>query len=158
MTIKMEVKYEILPDLKIRALKDIPRHGVKKGDLGGTVPDYNCLSQEGDCWVDAGSDIGAYAEITGNALITGKSSVYDYGKVGDDAVVTGGAIVQKWAHVYGKARVSDYAMIEGTSHVFGNAIVTGWSVVYGESRISGYAMIAGRKNHWDLVVGGTEIL
>ena len=48
-------KYELTEEVnkqglhRIRALKDIPLYGVKKGDLGGFVERENNLSQEGDC-------------------------------------------------------------------------------------------------------------
>ena len=50
---------------QIRALRDIPRHGVKKGDLGGwAASEYN-LSQYGDAWV------------SGNARVFGDARVSD---------------------------------------------------------------------------------
>jgi hypothetical protein len=36
---------------RIKALRDIPAHNVKAGDLGGWVNRRNILSHEGDCWI-----------------------------------------------------------------------------------------------------------
>ena len=46
---------------RIRALKDLPEHGVKKGDLGGFIEHENNLT--GDAWVG------------GNAWVSGEEAV-----------------------------------------------------------------------------------
>ena len=60
------MKYEILHDhamvvdggritcYRIRALRDIPRHNVKAGDVGGWIESEYNLSQDGDAWVRDG--------------------------------------------------------------------------------------------------------
>ena len=67
----MSKKYELTNETKtlaggtvlhrIRALRDIPRFGVKAGELGGFVEGENNLSQDGDAWVFDN------AEVYGNA-------------------------------------------------------------------------------------------
>lgn len=52
----MSSKYELLERgenglRRIRALRDIPRFGVKAEDIGGYVDSEKNLSQDGDCWV-----------------------------------------------------------------------------------------------------------
>ena len=50
----MSKKYEILDQVeanglyRIRALRDIPMHCVKAGDLGGLISEPYCLYQKGD--------------------------------------------------------------------------------------------------------------
>lgn len=53
---------------RIKALIDIPRHGVKAGDLGGYVDNFTDFSQEGDCWIDSNSTV-QNSRITGDAFI-----------------------------------------------------------------------------------------
>jgi hypothetical protein len=54
------MKYELTDETKnvngrmmyrIRALRDIDKFGIKKGDLGGWTESETNLSQEGDAWV-----------------------------------------------------------------------------------------------------------
>ena len=66
---------------RIKALVDIPRRGVKAGDLGGYIQSESNLSQDGDCWVAGNGRVGGYGLVTGNGCVTG------YGKVFGDAVI-----------------------------------------------------------------------
>ena len=52
---------------RIRALMDIPRYGVKEGDLGGWIEKEDNLSQDGNAWVSED------AWVYGNALVSGKA-------------------------------------------------------------------------------------
>ena len=53
--------YAMVRVYQIRALRYIPMHGVKAGDLGGWVESEDNLSQEDDSW------IGEYATFMGNS-------------------------------------------------------------------------------------------
>lgn len=55
---------------QIRALKDIPCHNVKVGDLGGYVENETNLSQEGDCWIESGCVVSGPIKIAENAYVT----------------------------------------------------------------------------------------
>jgi UDP-3-O-[3-hydroxymyristoyl] glucosamine N-acyltransferase len=109
-------KYEITniqhPDYsflhRIRALRDIPRFGVKAGDLGGWVGNEDNLSQDGDCW------IGGNAEVYENALVYGNA------QIGVNAQVT------EYAWVFGNAQILGYAQVCGNARVGGsNSICSG---------------------------------
>ena len=110
----MEKKYE-LTDIKIeifgktlfriRALRDIERYGVKKGDLGGCVEKEENLSHNGDAWV------------SGNAWVYGNARVYDNAGVYGNARVYGNAEVSDNAWVYGNAEVSDNARVMWLSKI-----------------------------------------
>lgn len=96
--LKME-KY-ILPSGKvvrlhrIQALRDIPRHNVKKGDLGGLVANGFLLSHQHDCW------IGGDAIVCGNNrsksfIYTGfslKPLIHENAYIGGSSVVNGAYI------------------------------------------------------------------
>ena len=128
------MKYELTKEKKtradgtvlhrIRALRDIPRFGVKAGELGGFVEEENNLSQDGDAWV------------SGNAKVSGNAEVYG------DAEVCGDAEVSGDARVYGNAWVS------GNAEVYGNAEVSGNAKVSGNAEVSGYADYMVIKNTW----------
>ena len=85
---------------RIRALRNIPRYGVKYGDLGGWIESESNLSQDGDAWVS------------------------------DDARVYGDAVVCDDALVYGDAWVCGNASVSGDAWVCGNAWVSGNAIVY----------------------------
>ena len=107
-------KYELLPAEtrgpyaglhRIRALRDIPRHCVLKGDLGGYVSSEANLSQLGSAWV------AGLARVTDSARVTGSAWV------ADSARVTGSALVTDSARVTGSARVTDSAWVTGSAQV-----------------------------------------
>ena len=82
---------------RIRALRDLPHHGVKAGDLGGYV---------------AGA-----RNLAGNAWVTGRAWVYGNARVSGAAWVFGDARVSGAARVYGDARVSGDADVSRRDHV-----------------------------------------
>ena len=80
------MKYELIecdkPGLKqIRALKDIPRFGVKIGDLGGYIEKEENLSQDHSCWVYGNAKISGNARVYGNARVSDNAIVSDLGRL-----------------------------------------------------------------------------
>ncbi len=71
-----KIKYVILPSGGkgssgiIKAVRNIPLAGVKKGDIGGEVSGYHNLSQEGDCWVDKESKVLGSSRVEGNVKLS----------------------------------------------------------------------------------------
>ena len=152
---------------RVIAVIDIPRHGVKAGDMGGYVDHKKVLSQKGDCW------------IGDNAMVLDKSSVIDDAIIKDDAVVSNTTVgghaticesakvfeMPGWkksrvigsAKIYGNAQVvssnvSDYSKIYEAavvnradvteySEIFGYAKIMGPGVYIDDSKIFGYAEI-----------------
>lgn len=100
---------------QIRATEDIPRFGIKKGDLGG--------------WIESEDLRDGTARVFGNAWVFG------------DAQVSGNAQVYGNARVYGDAQVSGNARVYGTAQVFGNARVFGDARVYGTAWVFGDARV-----------------
>lgn len=129
------MKYELTDETngsglrRIRALRDIPRYGVKEGDLGGWVESEGNLTQEGDCWVFDKARVSDTALISGdarvfdNAQVFGNTRVFDNAQVCDTALIYGDAQVCGNALIYGNAWVFDNALIYGDARVFGNAWV-----------------------------------
>ena len=88
---------------QIRATEDIPRHGVKKGDLGG--------------WVESESLTNGDARVFGAAWVSGDARVFGAAWVFGDAQVFGAARVFGAAWVSGAARVSGAAWVSGDARV-----------------------------------------
>ena len=72
---------------RIRALIDLPGHGVRTGDLGGFIADVENLSDH--AWV---SD---HARVSGDARVSGGAQVYGGAQVSGDAWVYGDARVER---------------------------------------------------------------
>ena len=113
----MNNKYEVTgirhpynPNLfRIRALRNIPCHGVRKGDLGGFIESEFNLSQAENCWVS------------------------------EDAWISGSAIVSGNARVFGDASVSENAEVSGNASVSGNADIGGFESVHRNTMLYGTA-------------------
>ncbi|MBD8056934.1 hypothetical protein ICV35_25130, partial [Rhodococcus ruber] len=80
----MSTKYELATETsefpgrtlhRIKALRDIPLHGVKAGDLGGWIENERNLSQDGDCWVGGNASVWGNARVWGNASVGGNARV-----------------------------------------------------------------------------------
>ena len=99
------IKYDGRTLYRIKALVDIPYHGVKAGDLGGFIEKVENL--QGDAWVSGNARVYGYAQVYGNA------QVYDNAAVFDDAWVCDAARVCGDAKVYGDTRVRGNAEVSG---------------------------------------------
>jgi len=115
---------------RIRALRDIPRHNVKAGDLGGFIESGANLSQEGDCWV---GEVRGDAQVSGNAWVRDNAQVFGNAQIYGNAWVFGNAQVFSDAQVSGAARVSGNACVSGDAQVSGNAHVYGYAWVHDDA-------------------------
>ena len=61
---------------RIRATRDLPRHGVDKGMVGGWVEHSTCLA--GDAWVDDDARVFRNAKVYGRAL-AGEDALWWWG-------------------------------------------------------------------------------
>lgn len=81
------MKYELTENKKngltqIRALVDIPRYSVPKGDLGGWIKKTENLSQTGDCWVFGDAEVYGDARVCANAAVEKTSDVLTISSMG----------------------------------------------------------------------------
>lgn len=156
-------KYEIVRDdyigdgdarlYRIRALRDIPRYGVKAGDLGGFVERGGNLSHIGDAWIRDDAQVAGNAlvcedalvahnaQVTGTATVAGNARVYGNASIGGDVVISGNAVVYGCARVGGWARICGFAHCYGHVSIHGNARIGGDVHVYGVAHICGDAQI-----------------
>lgn len=122
-----ERKYEILPEPiaapngevchRIKALKDIPVIGVKKGDLGGCVSNATSLSHSGSSWIFEGGF------VVGNAIVEDDAIVGDGALVGDTACIGGAAAICKGVVVDSNAQVGGDVVVRH-GNISNGAIVT----------------------------------
>ena len=84
---------------RIRALIDIPKYKVNKGDLGGYVKNEKNLSQRGTAWIG------------------GNARVFDNAKVFGNAHVFGEAIATNNTQVFGKAEVHGESSLSGDAKI-----------------------------------------
>jgi carbonic anhydrase/acetyltransferase-like protein (isoleucine patch superfamily) len=95
-------KYELTDETKIfagvtlyriRALRDIPAHGVKAGDLGGWIEGGHNLSQDGDAWVSGNAKVSGDARVCEDAWVSGNTCVYGDAVISGDAWLYGYAVI-----------------------------------------------------------------
>ena len=122
---------------RIRALKNIPLYGVKKGDLGGFLESESNLSQDGDCWVDHNAKVYGCAEVRDNALVEKHAQVFGSAKIHGNAWIHGKA------KVFGNAQVFESGRVRSVAHVYGQAQVKGTAKVRGLSKIGGNSVVDG---------------
>lgn len=122
-----ERKYEILPEPiaapngevchRIKALKDIPVIGVKKGDLGGCISNATSLSHSGSSWIFEGGF------VVGNAIVEDDAIVGDGALVGDTACISGAAAICKGVVVDSNAQVGGDVVVRH-GNIGNGAIIT----------------------------------
>lgn len=125
---------------RIRAMRDIHRHKVKKGDLGGFVQFKENLSQEGDAWVDGEAKVlGKSTRVEGNAYV-GFHAV-----VKDGSRITGNSTISRWATL-------SNVQVTGTNvDVFGKTILTNVSLTGKDIDIDNNAQLE------NCIIEGTSI-
>ena len=133
---------------RIRALRDIPRHGVKAGDLGGLIEKGNNLSQDGDAWISDDARVSGNACVFGYACVHDNARIYGYACVSGDACVYGDACVSGDARIFGDACVSGYARIFGDACIFGDARIFGDAYISGDAKVSANSDYMVIKNTW----------
>ncbi len=163
-------KYELTDEKlgvlrRIRALRDIPHHGVKAGDIGGWVESEGNLSQEAEAWIADAAKVRDFAVVSGAVLIKDRAMVCENAVVngnavvGDRACIQGHAFVAGSARIKGDARIKDHATVNNHSLVTGSATVMDYAEVGGNARVDGnavlrhHAYVTGRAH----VHGGVDI-
>jgi carbonic anhydrase/acetyltransferase-like protein (isoleucine patch superfamily) len=147
---------------RLQALRDIPKHGVKAGDLGGLVTHRKSLSHEGSCWVADEAQIIGKVSISDNAYIGGNAVLRKYFSVMQDydsavlyirgnAKITGNAFVE--SHNYKTGQTKNNKVIEGNVQIFGSAFIRNSINISEDAKIYGNAML----EDVCLVSGTTEI-
>lgn len=133
---------------QVKALRNIPEHNVKAGDLGGFVTHKKTLSQEGSCWISGEAQaVGSHIRIIEDAFIGDKvvlqtfsSSFRNFSPI----VISGNAEISEnatvtssytWIHAPDKCVITQNAKIYGNAYLDSAVEVKGASKIYGEAKI-----------------------
>ena len=148
---------------RIRALRNIPHHGVRKGDRGGWVASERTAKGKprlgkhawlsGEAMLLDQARLSGSAHVSGHAVVRGRASIRGNARVYGEARVAGRAQVTGHARVFGFASVVEQAHLTGHAQVFDSAIVAGKAVVAGMSWVRGHASVAEQAR----VVGDSEL-
>lgn len=122
---------------RIKALIDIPEHGVKIGDVGGYISEEEVLAHHGSCWVGGNAKVtsvyGRINVVTDQALVTDEAFVSAL--VRENSRVSGNAVVN--VHIAANSDISgDSKLLSGT---VGGSIITRGNVTIRMVRIFGEA-------------------
>ena len=157
---EFQKKYDMIPTevegiFRIRAIRDIPEKGVRKGEWGGLIEKEYNLDQAYDCWIWYGAKVTGNARVTHDveirdtAKISGFANIYYEAKITgnaevyDKATITGNAIAEGNAKIYGSAKLDDYAVVTDNAEVRGNAIVRKHATVTRNAKVGGNAEVTG---------------
>lgn len=135
---------------RVVAVRDIPKWGVKSGDVGGWVEDPEILSHDGNAWIAGEAKVlwGIHVEndalIKDNAVVMRKPGnggwicyVKDEARISGDAQVISCEEVSGEASIGGNARVA-FSEIKDNASVLENATVVK-CVISGDSIVKGDA-------------------
>lgn len=163
---------------RIRALMDLPLHGVKAGDLGGWVSSKNMLSHQGQSWIGKDAVVVGNTFISQNALITDKAIVFAAHtkeiRINGNVIVRGNAKISNentYPYDAYDTAISANALIEGNAQIINastitdNAIISEYAVISREAnvrdnaRVYGYALIEEKSNiyGYTIVFGRTKV-
>ena len=136
---------------RIRAVRDIPEHGVRVGLLGGFLQAERNLSQDCPAWVGGGACVLGSALVEDRAFVSGQTTVKGGAVIGGSAVVVGDVVVTGAAYVGGRARIRERAQIYGAVSVEGSVAIFGRAKVHGAGSIQG-----NERFDFDADVGSTR--
>jgi hypothetical protein len=139
---KLERAHGLLTRYRIISLIDIPRHYVKKGDKGGYVSSKKVLSHEGDCWIGGLAVAIGNVTISGNALVTDRSTVgaveepgnKGYFKESPSIIIDGDVVIRDNVSIFSSEEVA--MSIGGITVMSGEIIISNIPIIF-DSVING---------------------
>ena len=147
---------------RLKALRDIPEHKVKAGDLGGYVTKKNNLSQDGSCWIGGEAQVIGNVKVSEPAYIGGQAVVRVYEifmqtYAVSPIIIKGGARVEDDADVLAIRQRSEdrygTCIFEGSVRIYGNSMLENVFSMHGKAKIYGNARVIGA----DLISGTSEV-
>jgi hypothetical protein len=132
----MKLKYELIQRdsktglYRVRALKNIPMHKVKKGDIGGFVASEKNLSQNGNSW------IADNATAIGNSLVGENAIAFDDSSLQENACALG------CSKIFERATIRHQAVISDNAQVYGDAIIGNDLRIGDEAKIFGHTVLS----------------
>lgn len=133
---------------RIRATRDLPRHDVKAGDLGGWVEGtHNLLpslpDQRFDPWIADEAIVMGQAVVRGHAIVAHEAIVEGHADIYERARVDGRARVKGSVRVLGDAHITQKAVLHDNVRVEGHAVVGGYATILGSITIQDHVIIRG---------------
>ena len=123
---------------RIRAVRDIPEHGVRVGRIGGFLQSERNLSHDCPAWVGGSACVLGSSLVEDRAFVSGQTTVKGGAVIGGSAVVVGlGVEVTGAAYVGGLACIREYAQIYGAIRVEGSVVISHHAKVHGAWSIQG---------------------
>lgn len=155
------------------AMRDIPEHGVKEGDIGGTVDKHVKLSHGGSCWIGHGAYVAGNVSILENAYIGDTARVISedntrvvikgQARIFGNAYLKSNALFRADGHritmicgnaqIYGSVFLDTVEEVSGSARVFGSAKVRPWASITDTSEVSGKAEI-----HSNVAISGASVI
>lgn len=156
---------------QLQALRDIPEHNVKAGDLGGFVTNKETLSHEGTCWIGGQAQTVGYVYVDNNAYIgdtaflisnierksiyiEDNAKVYDNARIGYAIAYGAETVIKGNAKVHGTARLTGALEVADDVEIYGDALIEENVRVLGNSKIYGQARLFKNCRVIDTVVNG----
>lgn len=157
---------------QLQALRDIPEHNVKAGDLGGYVTQKNILDHKGSCWIGGEAQVTGYVYVTDNAYLGDNAyvgsnvsfqsiSIQENAKIYGNATVRnnirssyGKAIIKGNVKIHGRASVHGILEIFDNVEIYDNADIKAGVRVLGNSKIYGNAVLHQGCRVIDTIVTG----
>ena len=134
----MEKKYKLLENetkefygrtlYRVKALKSFGN--VKAGDLGGFIEKEMNLSHCGDCWVYGEAMVIEDGRLFENAMAYGNALI------AGDACASGNSRIFEYGELFGSAEIFDFVKLFGDGRVYGKAKIKGNVKVHGKAWIS----------------------
>lgn len=138
---------------QLKALRDIPEHGVKKGDLGGFVNGWGILSQKGSCWIGENAMVSGNVKVTDEAYVGGNAAILNNFSnhtitIKDNASVKGNSILylarfDGESYPPGGMVIGDKASISGDCTIVNVASIEGRIKIYGKNKLERCDSITG---------------
>lgn len=148
---------------RIKALVNIPYHGVKRGELGGFIESVNNLSHQGNAWVMPNCHVFGDSEISGDVIVKNGAEIQD-SHLSDDMVVSG-VVKIKDCHLTGRRfRIEEEANLYDCEMRGEGILITGKAQLLGvfcdklleNFEVSGNASIENTGDA-DTNIGGSNI-
>ena len=135
---------QILDLHRVIALRDIPRHGVTAGDIGGYVESEFNLSQAGDAWIGGGACVSGNMTVKDNALVN-DLAVLECRKNSEDT----------YSWIGGAAVIKDSVTISGDNYaIAGNPVISGFALL-NNTKVLGSPTIKGHVSLLSCTINGS---
>lgn len=138
------------PLFRIRAERDIPSQGVRKGDLGGLIHDIKNLPQSGTSWISKEAQVLGEASVIGNARVGGFAIVKGKSEIAGHVKVSGSAELEDVTISGYNVEIRERAVLKNVCFRGTNVLIHGFAHLENiksgsmllESEMSGHSLIS----------------